>query len=129
MSPEEIPLSDRIDRLPAIRFSTSKHIPQEDVDRAKEVFTRVLAYAPEPVLSVHVTLSVLADPAAQSPAMASIRVDLNGRPVNAHAAAPVMGHAVALAGDRLRIRLERMSRNWEARRGRQRHSPAPSQHA
>jgi ribosome-associated translation inhibitor RaiA len=122
-------LSDRTDRLPAIRFSTSKHIPQEDVDRANEVFTRVLVHAPEPVLSAHVTLSLLPDPAAQSPAMASIRVDLNGRPVNAHAAAPVMGHAIALAGDRLRIRLERMSRNWEARRGRQRTEAVPSQGA
>jgi hypothetical protein len=129
MSPEEIPLSDRIAPLPAIRFSTSKHIPQEDVDRANEVFTRVLAHAPEPVLSIQVTLSVLADPAAQNPAMASIRVDLNGRPVNAHAAAPVMGHAIALAGDRLRIRLERMSRTWEARRGRHHAGSVPSQGA
>jgi len=111
-------LTDRTGPLPEIRFSTSKHVSRHDVERAREVFTRVLAHAPEPVLAVQVTLSVLTDPAAKNPSMASIRVDLNGRPVNAHAAAPAMGQAIAMTGDRLRIRLERMARHWEARRDR-----------
>ncbi|SEG90031.1 hypothetical protein SAMN04489712_12519 [Thermomonospora echinospora] len=103
--------------LPAIRVTVSKQVAPEDVDRAREVIIRVLAHAPDPVLSVHLTLGVLADPAVPNPAMVSVRVDLNGRPVNAHAAGPVMPHAVALTGERLRNRLEHMSRDRRARRG------------
>ncbi|MBA9002794.1 hypothetical protein [Thermomonospora cellulosilytica] len=110
-------MQHREEPLPAMRITTSKRVAPEDVDRAQEVIARVLAQAPEPVLSVHLTLGVLADPAARNPAMVSVRVDLNGRPVNAHAAGPGMPHAIALAGERLRVRLERMSRTRQARRG------------
>lgn len=100
-----------------IRFTTSGTVTQQHVQRARTVVERVLAHASEPVLHSRVTLATLADPALPRPALASIRVDLNGRPINAHAAAPTVPEAISLAGDRLRIRLDRASRDWEARRG------------
>lgn len=100
-----------------IRFTTSGDVTQQHVHRAQEVIERVLSHASEPVLYSRVTLATLADPALPRPALASIRVDFNGRPINAHAAAPTVPEAVALAGDRLRIRLDRASRDWQARRG------------
>lgn len=100
-----------------IRFSTSGEVTDEHVARARQVLERTLAHVSEPVLFSRVTLATLSDPALPRPALASIRVDYNGRPVNAHAAAPTMPEAIALAADRLRVRLERASRDWQARRG------------
>jgi ribosome-associated translation inhibitor RaiA len=106
------------DRIPdAIRVSASKDVAKEDIDHAGQAVRHGLAHAPEPVLCGTVRLSSLADPAVANPALVSIRVDLNGRPVHAHAAAADMPAAIALAADRLRSRLRRVARHWEARRG------------
>lgn len=100
-----------------IRFTTSGDVTRQHVERARDVVERILAHVSEPVLYSRVTLATLADPALPRPALASIRVDFNGRPINAHAAAPTVPEAISLAGDRLRVRLDRASRDWEARRG------------
>ncbi|WP_021592365.1 hypothetical protein [Actinomadura welshii] len=93
-----------------IQVTTTKDVPQEDVRRARESVIRALAHAPRPVLYAKVTLSVLYDPAVPRPNLAFVRVDLNGRPVNAHAAAASMPEAISLAGTRLRARVENTTR-------------------
>ncbi|TMQ86645.1 hypothetical protein ETD83_40160 [Actinomadura soli] len=56
------------------------------------------------------TLNVLPDPAVPRPNLVSLRVDLNGVPVNAYASAASMPEAISLAGTRLRARVEHMAR-------------------
>ncbi|MFD0899199.1 hypothetical protein [Actinomadura sediminis] len=91
---------------------TTNDVPQEDVERARDVVARVLARVPRPVLFAKVTLSVLSDPAVPRPCLVTVRVDLNGRPVNAYAAGLTMADAIGLAGSRLRARVEHMDRYW-----------------
>jgi ribosome-associated translation inhibitor RaiA len=74
-------------------------------------------YAPEPVLHARVRLTVHADPAVANPVIAQGNLDLNGRLLRAQVAAPTASEAVDALHDRLRRRLDRMARNWEARRG------------
>ncbi|MFG2006784.1 hypothetical protein ACGFNU_47325 [Spirillospora sp. NPDC048911] len=111
------PARDVIEAPTPITFTLTGDVTEEEVDRAREVFNRVLAHAHEPVLYVRVTLTKLAEPAPPRGALASLRADVNGRVHNAHAAAGNLHEAIAMTADRLAIRLERTSRDWEARRG------------
>ncbi|WP_243711282.1 hypothetical protein [Actinomadura sp. KC216] len=56
------------------------------------------------VLSVQVTLSVVADPSLPRPALAQAVVDLDGRRVRAQAAAPRIVEAIDLLRERLALR-------------------------
>ncbi|WP_026412924.1 HPF/RaiA family ribosome-associated protein [Actinomadura oligospora] len=97
---------------PTIAFTFDGAVPPGQVDWAREAFTRVLDHAHEPVLYVHATL-------AQEPVpTVSVRVDLNGRPVHAHATAASLHEAISLTADRITSRLQRNARDWESRRGR-----------
>ncbi|MFG2088594.1 hypothetical protein [Spirillospora sp. NPDC048824] len=99
-----------------IQFTTINDVAPDDVERAREAVARALAHTRLPVLYAKVTLNVLRDPAVPRPNLVSVRVDLNGRPVNAYAAATTMPEAVGLAGARLRARVDHMAGYWEARR-------------
>jgi len=77
----------------------------------------LLRLAPEPVLFARIKLTMAADPAVERPAIAQANLDLNGRLVRVQAAAATMREAIDRMSDRLRIRLERAARNWEAIRG------------
>ncbi|MFC5744354.1 hypothetical protein [Actinomadura rugatobispora] len=99
-----------------IQITTTAEVSQEDARFAREVVAWAMAHAQGPVLYSRVTLSVLKDPAVPRPALVSMRVDLNGRPVNANAAARTMPEAVNLAGRRLRTRVEHLAEYREARR-------------
>jgi len=101
-----------------MRFTTSKRVTPQDVDRAEETVRRVLARVPDRVLSVHVTLDRRTDPVGPSPALVRMRVELAGRCADAQAAAPAMERAVALAGERLRRRLESTGRDRKGSRRR-----------
>lgn len=98
---------------PRMRFTTSKRVTSQDVDRAEETVRQVLARVPERALSVHVTLDRRADAASPNPALVSMQVELDGRRAHAHAAASAMERAVTLAGERLRRRLEATDRGRE----------------
>ncbi|MFB4320572.1 hypothetical protein [Actinomadura sp. 21ATH] len=108
-----------------IQFMTAVDVPEEEVRHAREVVTRALKHAPRPVLYTKVTLGILNDPAVPRPYLVSIRVDLNGRPVNAYAAGPTMAEAIGLAGSRLRARVEHMAQYWETRRKAPRRTSTP----
>lgn len=98
-----------------IQVTAIKGLPPEDVQHAREVVTRVLAHAPRPVLYAKVTLNVLPDPAVPRPNLVSLRIDLNGLPVNAYASAASMPEAVGLAGAHLRARMEHLTRHRQTR--------------
>ncbi|MES9538559.1 hypothetical protein [Actinomadura sp. NPDC000600] len=112
-----------------IQFATSKDVSQEDLRRARETVARALAHAPRPVLYAKAMLSVLHDPAVPRPCLASFRVDLNGLPVNAHAAAASMPEAISLAGTRLRARVESTAQYRETRRRARGHTSATGEGA
>ncbi|WP_300613922.1 HPF/RaiA family ribosome-associated protein [Trebonia sp.] len=100
-----------------VQTETRGTVPEGAVDLAVRRVGSLLRVAPVPVLFARVKLIMSADPAVQRPAIAQVNVDLNGRLIRAEAAGETMREAVEHACDRLRIRLERAARNWEAVRG------------
>jgi hypothetical protein len=103
-----------------IRFSTGAGVTEEDVTRAREAVAWALAHVARPVLDAKATLSVMNDPAVPRPNLVSLRVDLNGVPINAYAAGTSMPEAISLAGRRLRARVDHMAQYWETQRKRSR---------
>lgn len=81
---------------------------------AVEKVRTALRHASEPVLFVRVKLTMAADPAVERPAIAQVNLDLNGRLIRAQADAESMRGAIDRLSDRLKIRLDRAARNWEA---------------
>lgn len=106
-----------------IRFTTVNDVSREDVRHARETIARALTHPPRPVLYVRARLNRLPDPAVSRPNLVSIRVDLNGRPVNAFASGTTMREAVGVAAARLRARVGHLAGYREARRRAPR--PAP----
>ncbi len=100
-----------------VQTETRGAVPEGAVDLAVHRVSSLLRTAPEPVLFARVKLIMSADPAVRRPAIAQANIDLNGRLIRAQAAGETMRAAVEHACDRLRIRLERAARNWEAARG------------
>jgi ribosome-associated translation inhibitor RaiA len=74
-------------------------------------------YAREPILHARVRLARLANPAVAFRVIAQVELDVNGRLLRAHAAARSSAEAIGLLRDRMRQRLVRSARHWEARRG------------
>jgi Sigma 54 modulation/S30EA ribosomal protein C terminus len=104
-------------RTPRVQAETRGSIPEGAVSFAIDRVSSLLRMASEPVLFARVNLSMAADPAVRRPASAQIKIDLNGRLIRARAAGVTVREAVEHACDRLRIRLQRASRNWAAIRG------------
>ena len=100
-----------------VQTETRGPVPEGAVSLAVQRVSSLLRVASEPVLFARVKLTMAADPAVERPAAAQASVDLNGRLVRAQAAGGTMREAVEHACGRLRIRLERAARNWEAIRG------------
>lgn len=100
-----------------VQAETRGAVPEGMAGFAVHQVSSLLRKAPEPVLFARVKLTMAADPAVKRPAIAQVSIDLNGRLVRAQAAGETMREAVHHACDRLRIRLERAARNWEAVRG------------
>ncbi|XVQ09685.1 hypothetical protein ACQP1W_45395 [Spirillospora sp. CA-255316] len=99
-----------------IQITTTKGLGEEDVRRARETIAWALAHVTRPVLYAEATLSVLNEPAAPRPNLVSLRVDLNGMPINAYAAAASMSEAISMAGYRLRARVEHTAQLRETQR-------------
>jgi Sigma 54 modulation/S30EA ribosomal protein C terminus len=104
-------------RTVQVQTETRGAVPEGAVSFAVHWVGSLLRAAAEPVLFARVKLTMAADPAVARPAIAQVSADLNGRLIRAQAAGETMREAVEHACDRLRIRLERAARNWEAVRG------------
>jgi hypothetical protein len=100
-----------------VQIETQGAVPEGMPALAIAKVDSVLRLATEPVLFARVTLTMAADPAVPLPAVARVNVDLDGRLVRAQAAGQTMRESVEYMASRLRARLERSARNWEARRG------------
>jgi len=100
-----------------VQIETQGAVPEGMSELAIAKVDSLLRLATEPVLQVRVTLTMAADPAVARPAVARVNVHLDGRLVRAQAAGQTMRESVEHMASRLRVRLERSARNWEARRG------------
>lgn len=102
---------------PHIDVHTQGSVSAADVDYARAKVQAAVRHAHEPVLSVRVRLTVVGDPAVSRPAIAQANVNLNGRTVRAQIARETLRVAVDEMHDRLRNRLQRAARDWQAIRG------------
>ncbi|MFB4298546.1 HPF/RaiA family ribosome-associated protein [Actinomadura sp. NTSP31] len=98
-------------------FALSGDVNADQMQRARTVFSRVLAHAHEPVLSVRATLALAPLHSKSSTAEASVQADINGRLLHAHAEAASLHEAIAATADRLAAQMTRSARDWESRRG------------
>lgn len=99
-----------------IQVTLRGHLPGADEYAIRRI-DDVLRFAPEPVLSARVKLTRHPDPAVERPIVAQANLDLRGRLVRAQASGVSVTEAVDLLHDRLRRRLLKFARNWEAQRG------------
>jgi len=107
----------RVASAESIVVRTHGAVSEAETEYARRRVGAALRHAPEPVLFVRVKLSRLSDPAVPRPAVAQVNVDLDGRLVRAQAARPTLREAVDEVHDRLRDRVRRADRGWEAARG------------
>jgi len=85
-------------------------------DYARRKVTVALRHTRSPSARVHVRVLRHGDPARAEPITAHVNVDLDGRPVQAHAAAETAREAVDLLIQRLRHQLERFNHHRDHRR-------------
>jgi ribosome-associated translation inhibitor RaiA len=95
---------------------SDERVPEEAIERARELLSRVTALSARPVLHARLVLHVQPDPALERPAIAKASLDVNGRSVRAHASAPRMLDAVDLLAERLRRNLEDLDETARAHR-------------
>lgn len=96
-------------------------VPRAAVTRAQEKVAALAQHCGEPILSARVKLTRPAEPDRLPMAEASLNV--NGRMVRAQAEGPTVQDAVTELLERLRVRLDRTTRDWRSLRGgRRRHT-------
>lgn len=103
--------------IPEVAIEVQGQVPADAVGYARSRVSALAGYTHEPILFARAKLTQSADPAVTRRATVQANLDLNGRLVRAQVQAPTMHEAIDLLHDRLRHRLERMARHWEARRG------------
>lgn len=111
--------------LPDIEVVAGEEIPASAQASARAKTAALVHYASEPILRARIRLSQSHDPAVARPVIAQGNLDINGRPLRVQVAASTAHEAVELLESRMRRRLDRMARHWEARRGRM---PAAASH-
>jgi hypothetical protein len=95
-----------------------------EVAAAEATVARLARYAAAPILHARIRITRVADPAVTRPVIAQGNLDVNGRIARAQVAAGTLRQALGLLHDRLRYRLVRTARHWEARRGQVPHPAA-----
>ena len=106
----------------SIVVQTRGEVSKSEAEHARSQIFAAVRHAPEPVLFVRARLTRLPGAAIASPAVVQVNLDLNGRVIRAQASRPTMREAVDKVHDRLRDRMRRADRGWEAVRGA--HPPA-----
>ncbi|MFF5258164.1 sigma 54 modulation/S30EA ribosomal C-terminal domain-containing protein [Actinomadura viridis] len=117
---------NRTRTIPDVMVGTRGEVPRWATEMARDRVAAALGLAPEPVLFARVRLEVSPDPAVARRATCQVNADVNGRLVRVQVAAAGLRESIDLAHDRLRGRLERIGRNWEAVRG-ARPKPGPNE--
>jgi ribosome-associated translation inhibitor RaiA len=103
--------------FPEVEVVAGKEIPETARARAGRKIAALARYVNEPVLRARVRLSRSHDPAVARPVIAQGNLDVNGRVLRVQVAAATAHEAVELLEARMRRRLDRMARDWQARRG------------
>lgn len=112
-------------------------VARADVDYARKRVDDVVRRAGGRALFARVKLTKLPDLAVPRPAVVEANIDLKGRLIRAQVARPTMREAIDEVHDRLRDRMRRVERDWEAIRGARplpharewRHTAAPTERA
>ncbi|GLY67793.1 sigma 54 modulation/S30EA ribosomal C-terminal domain-containing protein [Amycolatopsis taiwanensis] len=99
-----------------VEVTTRGHLPGAG-DYARDKIGKLARLAGRPVLWAHVKLTRHGDPEVERPVVAQVNVNVNGRLVRAEAEGINAREAIDRLADRLRLRLNRLERLWEARRG------------
>ncbi|WP_169989166.1 MULTISPECIES: HPF/RaiA family ribosome-associated protein [unclassified Microbispora] len=92
----------------AVVVATSGKVPAEAVTEARERVAALARFTDRPILAARVTLTYSPGPAPQDRCTARAVIDVNGRPLHAHADAATMDGAIAEVQDRLRTELARL---------------------
>ena len=101
-----------------VRVSVSGNVPSGTAEYAQAKIATAAGHVREPILHARARITANPNPAAQRPVVAEANLDLNGIPVRAQVDAPTAREAVDLLEARLRRRLDRLARRWEAKRSR-----------
>lgn len=118
-----------------VHVTAHGQVPERDRRAAEEKLAKLAPLAPRRVLFARAILVKEADPALERPAIAKATMDVSGRIVRAHVAAPEMSEAIDLLVERLRGQLTELTERETARRrepgiadpGRWRHGDLPTQ--
>lgn len=97
-----------------VRIETRGAVREADVVRVRAKVSEMSGVAGAPVRFVRVRLSALR---TRGGAIAQANADVDGRPVRVQETAPAMDQAISALGERLRRRLERLSRSPGRRPG------------
>lgn len=110
--------------LPDLVLQVHGPVWADAADYLRGKLAAVAEHAHQPILHIRVRLTEAGDPAVSRPAIAQANLDLNGRLLRAHVAAPTMREAIDLLHDRLVRRLDHLALNWESHRGDEPMAPA-----
>jgi ribosome-associated translation inhibitor RaiA len=99
-----------------LEIATRGPVPTGMKDYAEDKVRRAAAIARRPVLFGRLALTEHENPSAERPSVAKATLDVSGRPIRAHTAAPTMTEAVDRLGDRLVRQLTILSEHSEAKR-------------
>lgn len=114
--------------------STQGEVSADERAYAEEKLVHIAKLAPGPVLHAQLRLALEPDPARERPAIVKGTLDVDGRAVRAHVAAPTMHEAIDAFEARMRDRLthvgerpqSRQLRHRDAGPGEWRHGDAPT---
>ncbi|MEU2035896.1 ribosome hibernation promotion factor [Nocardia amamiensis] len=101
----------------ALQISIGHHVSAAAADYVRQKVGPALDHASEPLLGARVRVTGHADPAVARPVVAQANVNVNGRAVRVQVAAATTREAIDLLAARLKARLERLARHWQAVRG------------
>jgi ribosome-associated translation inhibitor RaiA len=107
--------------IPDVVVRSHGAVSDDERAYAHDKVARAVEQAPAPVLHSKVDLVRHADPSRERPVFAKAELDVNGRVVRAHAAAPTAIEAVDAVDARLRERIEHFAHVEESRHLRHRH--------
>ncbi|MFZ4584381.1 MAG: ribosome hibernation promotion factor [Acidimicrobiia bacterium] len=92
-----------------VQMHTSGAVDPTEARYAQKKVAGLAPLAPAPVLAAHLAVICHPDPAMDRPAEMKASIDVNGRVVRAHVAAPTLHEAADALEDRLRGSLERLA--------------------
>lgn len=105
-----------------VAVSTRGDVTSDDRAYAEEKLAHVTKLAPGPVLHAQLRLAMEPDPARERPAVVKGSLDVDGRSVRAHVAAPSMREAIDAFEARMRDRLVHLGERPQSRELRHRDS-------